>query len=627
MAKKSTKAKKSSQSKVSKSETEIIVTPKIATEPEDNKLTVQFTDEKDVVLDEIKVDEEELQPLLLCLKDDLGGTIGDPLKSRVSGVFTFNEIPRKEKQALAHKTGKGRFLTYGITEDAFKHRWVARQALGTDTPLSPEDLKLFLVTMKNFDIKKKIANLIGSARAYGHCAAALTHLNPGDTSSPKVLRVIQYDRMQLQYDSKNNFEGLLTPILHGTMAEYTLIPPEQLVLFINEEHPSGFLDIGLSVLESVYYYIKGATLIMDTWSRLYLQRGLGLIKIKVMNGKQKDLDAVKAEFKDPTQYSTMVYNDRLEVEAMPGINAGYSIKETNEMFMKEVSSGSGISFTKLDGGNTYVSGVLADQDNYASNHQLLHERWHDEIIKVIEMCEPRLKDKIALDFIIEIKLDKTQEIQVQSTFLTMALTCPELFTVNKVLRELDVDIQEGGDDITLAEYLFNKRIEIYGEEMVMAIGGMENGTQGDLFNERVGKNDEKVKGNTNLDLKNSRKELKNKKQKLAKSVIQQSKSTPYVDSVSYNEVRKLLDVFFGNALSKSTLQEIYDDIEDAEISENKRIEAYISTIKIENLTDLSISDIAKKLIVFDSFKELDDDEKLGITFEIYKRSRKTNGKL
>src|SRR5690606_5415221 len=111
-------------------------------------------------------------------------------------------------------------------------------------------------------------------------------------------------------------------------------------------------------------------------------------------------DAVKAEFKDPTQYSAMFHNDKVFVTTKEGINSGYSIKETNDMFMKEVASGSGVSFTKLDGGNTYVSGVLADQDNYAANHQLLHEIWHDAIVEIIQLCEPKLKDRIAIDFVI-----------------------------------------------------------------------------------------------------------------------------------------------------------------------------------------------------------------------------------
>jgi hypothetical protein len=613
------------------------------------KPKVQFLDEKDNVLEEIEIKQEEIAPLITFIGDSIGGTPMDPLSPSPSAMMSYVTIPKSEKQALAYKTGKGRFLTFGITKDAFKHRWVPRQALGSTDKLTPDDISLFEKTLEKFDIKKKVFELIGRARTYGQCAAALTHQVPGNSSTPKMIRVIDYELTNLYYHpTTHKLAYLQVPIVFGNYANITQIPPKQLCLFKNDEHPEGFLDLGHSVLDSVYFYIRAATVIMDTWSKLYNQRGLGLVKVKIMGGTERDIQKAKEQWKDPSQFSMMVFNDRIDVTTEPGINAGYNIKETNEMFMKEVSSGSGVSFTKLDGGNTYVSGVLADQDNYAANHQLLHEEWHDTIVELIELCEPKLKGKIAIDFIIEIKLDKTQQVSVYATYLTMALSCPEIFSLNDVLRFLDKDIERDGDSVTFAEYIYNERVRVYGPEMVAAISGIEGGSEGGLFQERVGKNDSKVKGNVNLDLKNARKDLSNKsknmnktvqqnkstpfadtneisaelKRNIAKAILQQNKSLSFENATSVPKIREILQTLYNQSLSPTTIQDCKKEVEDMDFTHT--IDSEIVKQGITQFTvpqgNLSLLDIIHDMKTQKAYSEFDPEEIIGIALELHKRS-------
>ena len=510
----------------------------------------------------------------------------------------YPKISPEEITRMSYNTGKGFFLTFGITRDAFKHRWIPKQGTGQLEQLTPKQLSLFAKAMKKYAVKNIIMDAIGKARAYGQSVVFMVHKDPDDPASEYELRSIKYDRFNLIFEGKGRLRAIRAPVIFGNIGYIVEVPIENCVLFINGVHETGYPYLGRSELSAPYYYIRASLNIMDNWVKLFSQRGLGLLDLKIKNATMEDLDRAETLYSDPTQFSALIHDDNVEVTTIQGISAGYSIKETNEMFMKEVSSASGISYTKLDGGNTYVSGVIADQDNYAANFQLLHQQWHDTIVKVIEMVEPRLKDKLSLDFEIEIKLDKTQMIQVQSTFLTMVLTCPEIFSLNDLLRGLGMEIQKDGEDITVAEYLYGMRKKIYGPEMFQRESPVEGGSENDLFHERVGKNDENVKGNVNLNLKNARKELKNKKRNIAKSLIMQIKTTPYA-AIGDSIVLDLLKKMFGESISKETLQEIKQEVND----------------EIKARPTLDFPEILK--FVKDSRPELPEEEVVAIAWKMH----------
>jgi hypothetical protein len=71
-----------------------------------------------------------------------------------------------------------------------------------------------------------------------------------------------------------------------------------------------------------------------------------------------------------------------------------------------------------------------------------------------------------------------------------------------------MEVVKGGDTVSVAQFLYEMRKEIYGPEMFEpqqqngepSVDPVEAlGNQKDLFHERVGKNDGKVKGNVALD--------------------------------------------------------------------------------------------------------------------------------
>jgi hypothetical protein len=203
----------------------------------------------------------------------------------------------------------------------------------------------------------------------------------------------------------------------------------------------------------------------------------------------------------------------------------------------------------------------------------------------------------------------------------MAMTVPELFTPNDARRYLDKDIIDGDDDIDLAEYLFNKKVKLYGKEKaleLMGIGNQEKTPKTDA----AGKNDKHVKGNSSVSLKNDRKELKNikdKKKKTANTMVR-PQSHYKNDSYSYNEINDTLKTLYGEGFSQTTIKEIFDtDDSDVFIPSAVFIKARDMACDKLVLDEFpnTISGIVK--VVKDNYPQLMEDEILDFSMEIERR--------
>ena len=556
---------------------------------------------------------------------DSAGIPQDWRHLRMGGNNNDVGINYEELDLLSRKTGRGHFLTYVLSRDAFKHRWVPRQSYFNSNKLTTQDLQLVNRTLSLYDVREYTTIASSWTLTFGQCAIVKVHNVPGLIDESWTLRAVDYQLTDLIFitsgPDKGKLDYLRCYFYEGwDYVEYH-VPARNIVFFKFGQHRSGHPYFGQSVLEAPYKSLISSINIMDGWAKLILQRGLGLIDIAIKGADPEIADKIKTEYSDPSQFSVFVHDENIVVNAQQGIVPGYDMENTAKIFNKDIAAGSGISFTKFEGGDDRVTGALADQDNYASSHQLLHTKFHDSIVAVMEMLEPRLKKKIGFDFVIEIKLDRKTQLELQSTFVTMAMTVPELFTPNDARRYLDKDIIDGDDDIDLAEYLFNKKVKLYGKEKaleLMGIGNQEKTPKTDA----AGKNDKHVKGNSSVSLKNDRKDLKNikdKKKKTANTMVR-PQSHYKNDSYSYNEINDTLKTLYGEGFSQTTIKEIFDtDDSDVFIPSAVFIKARDMACDKLVLDEFpnTISGIVK--VVKDNYPQLMEDEILDFSMEIERR--------
>jgi hypothetical protein len=539
---------------------------------------------------------------------------------RIGGNDTDIGLNFEELDLLSRKTGRGHFLTYVLSRDAFKHRWVPRQSYFNSNRLTTEDLKLVNRVITLYDVREYVTVASSWTLTFGQCAIVKVHNVPGLIDEPWTLKAVDYQLPDLIFRDDGKLDYMRCFFYVGWNYTEFHVPAKNIVFFKYGQHRSGNPYFGQSVLEAPYKSLISSINIMDGWAKLILQRGLGLIDIAIKGADPVIAEKIKTEYSDPSQFSVFVHDENIVVNAQAGIVPGFDMENTAKIFNKDIAAGSGISFTKFEGGDDRVTGALADQDNYASSHQLLHTKFHDAIVSVVEMMEPKLKKKIGFDFVIEIKLDRKTQLELQSTFVTMAMTLPELFTPNDARRYLDKDIVDGDDEIDLAEYLFNKKVKMYGKEkalQLMGIGDQEKTPKTDA----AGKNDNHVKGNSSVSLKNDRKDLKDKKKKSANTMVR-PQSHYKNDSYSYNEINDTLRNLYGEGFSQTTIKEImdsnYTEVYTPSAVFMKARNIICDKLDLEKFPN-SISDIVKT--VKETYPQLVENEILDFSIEIHRRKQ------
>lgn len=474
-----------------------------------------------------------------------------PTTDRVAGVSGFRQIhfAQEELWATSQITGKGKFLTKLATKEAYRSQWKYVSKKGTTEPLSPEVENLIKKTDKQWKVRKTFVTAVSVARALGQCVICKVYMNPWTKKGPLVLKIAPYQEMDVEFDTNTampSYYNVYMKAEHRFMK--VRVPAADCVPIVNDTDPFENGTIGTSELLATYFPIKWIMNIEEGYAKIILQRGLGLLDIKVTGADAPLLAKYEQEYGDPTQYSALLHDENIEIKVTPGVQQGHNITDTLKVYTREISSGCGIGENRLDGVQTYVTGAETDQDNYAAIGETIKEEFYDPQLATFALCEPKLKDAFEIEMPVEIRMDKMKEAELRSTEVGAIMAAPELFHVNTAMEKIGQPPLAGSEGtMSVAQYIAHQQ-DMYPTE------NFEN--VDDAPNENAEK-DEKDKASQRFSNINVKDIVKAKNDR-AKAIMAES------DSISLNAVNaQIKQEFAGSGISMTGLVKIRGELDAA----------------------------------------------------------------
>lgn len=378
---------------------------------------------------------------------------GTSVQLTTNGAFRTVKIPQEELWATAKITGKGRFITTLTPREAYRTDWKYVIKKGSKEPLSEATLDSINKTEREFHIKKIFVAGVSVAKAVGQCIIAKVYTNPLTKAGKIILRIAPYSDMDVEFDEFGLPKSYNVYMKIGHNRAKVKVPASECIALVNEPDPLDNGTIGTSDLLSVYFPIRWSMNVLDGYSRIILQRGLGLLDVEVTGAQPAELAAYETQFGDPTQYSTLFHDEKVKVAVVTGVQQGHNITDTMKIYTREISSGSGIGENRLDGVQTYVTGAETDQDNFAAIGVAIQQDYHDAQVALFKLCNPALPE-FAIEMPVEIRMDKLKEAELRATEVRTIMDAPQLFKVKTAMERIGQDAPKGAEgELSVAQFI------------------------------------------------------------------------------------------------------------------------------------------------------------------------------
>ena len=372
-------------------------------------------------------------------------------------MLAQNLVPEWELRSASF-TSRGAFICRIAPRLSFKNwgRYIKRK--GYPEPLDKESAKLVRDTVDKYKLKKKSVGTITVSETYGRGLAFKFPVNGPGEANEFIVRFTKLREEWIHYkkDNPRKVDHYKPWIMIGKARQPFRIEPEDAVLFIGEEDPEGNGYHGVPRLVSPYYAILRAENIEEAWAETINIRGMGLVDFLVEGAEgTEDLELYQEKYGDPSSYKTFFHNEEVKVQVFDGMKASFDFDSTMHRFTKDVSSATGYPGTRMEGDATPAWGHEGAITNMAEQYNLLHESYEEFILKLIKLCEPRLKDvEFDIDWIYDIKLDERNKAIIRSTNANTIATVEELILVKEAREMLLMEpFGDERDDMSVSEYI------------------------------------------------------------------------------------------------------------------------------------------------------------------------------
>lgn len=468
--------------------------------------------------------------------------------------FRVQFISAEELWATAKYTGKGHFIIFLTNKEALKGEWKHVKRNDSDQELNESTTNFIKKTDDDFIMRDKSEMVMNMACAMGQSAIVKTYPDPSHPGiGPLELRPVYYDENDLIF--KN---GILTHLMVylrvGRVTKRVKFAIKDVVFYVNSPDPFGNKYIGMSCLNASYYSIKYLMNILEAYSNIILQRGLGLLDIEITGiTDEAELTKYADQFGQPSQYSAIIHNERMKVNVSDGIKMGADIESVTSVYTREISSGSGIGEARLNGVQQgRVTGSETDQDNFASVQRVRQKTFMDAIVQTYQLAEPQLAKvpKWAIEFPIQIKFDKLKESQVRTTDAQTITALQEILTINHARKMLGLELKADAEgDMTVFEFIVkeNKRLESIMPDHMKGGGGFGGDSPSNQHN-TLDENNEAEKEAKKNTTRTKGDNIRPSKIIMASALLEKGTSQP--------NVNKILKDNFGSGLSFTDLTEI-----------------------------------------------------------------------
>jgi hypothetical protein len=250
------------------------------------------------------------------------------------------------------------------------------------------------------------------------------------------------------------------------------IAPENAVLFLAEPDPYGNKEQGIPQTLGAYNSIKRSENILDSSARLYKNRGLGLMHLKIDGADPEDCEEYAKEYGNPDEYTVMATDERFDVTVHEGIKSGYNLSQTIDTYKEGLSEATGYPQSAFQGGKEgQMSTGESNADTKETIIQTIQKRYQKYILETLYMLDRKDKNKglnkkrLFLIWEHTIKMDKQKEVNVKATVAGYVNSVSTILTVNEVREELGKPPLEGDKGkMIYAEYKQEFAPEPFGNE-------------------------------------------------------------------------------------------------------------------------------------------------------------------
>lgn len=390
--------------------------------------------------------------------------------------FLASQMIIPEELYAASFTPKGAFLTWISRKFAFKNGWNFVKKKGEKDPIDGKQLDMLVDTHIDFDLKKKLILATQVAGIFGR-SLGFRWFSGGKGKAKKLTwRISPIHEAEIDYDEDTGEVIKFRPWLKvGKTYAHFEIDPKDAIVYVNDPDPHGNELDGISSLISPYRTIVREENIAESYTKTVTQRGLGILDVTVKGAKtEADLRPWQQKYGNPSQFSAMFHNERLEINTSEGMKTGYDFDSILGRFTKSFSSATGYPSSRTEGVQTgAVTGSETDQDNTAENYAVVQELFEDAFIETYKLLNPDIDFDFALDFPLDVKLDKGKKSQIFNQNIQSIVTLPEIITLNQAMEMLELTTIDGEEgDQTVFEAMRRIRGEI-NEEVADEFPGEE----------------------------------------------------------------------------------------------------------------------------------------------------------
>jgi len=403
---------------------------------------------------------------------------GQPIdfNNQVASLSRAQHLLHESELYAVSWTPKGSYITRVAPRAAFKIDWKflkdREHKIRLDTKLEAKLKRIH----KKYKVKKAVISAVQTAETFGR--SLLYRRKTGSSKRVKKwkLFVCRLPDEWISWDTGTNEIDSFNPVVGWELGTKQLnLDPKDCVLFIGEIDPIGNGHEGIPGTLTSYNTIVRSENVAQAWAAIVVKRGLGLVDITVEGAEtDEDLKPWAEKYGNPSSYTVMVHNERLQVKVEEGMKASFNLDETMGRYTKDVSSATGYPSMRMEGVQTgTVTGSETDQDNQAEMYATLHERYEDSIVETYYMLDQDDEDAIdpetdifELFFPMDIKLDRGKQTNIFATEAGAVMTVQDIISVNEARERMGLPLWP--DDIgnmTIAEYMDSQTFDLEDEEI------------------------------------------------------------------------------------------------------------------------------------------------------------------
>jgi len=359
------------------------------------------------------------------------------------------QIPDGEYWAAARRNPKARFITYHMTREAFRNKWIYTEpdAMDDDS-LNPKLDKKLQTIRKEYNLRAIHSRAVWLSRSVKRSVVHKFPVKPvTDPKGPWYLRVSHVYDHQIKYDSDGNISYFNIMIKLGNDQKEWKIPYKDCELYINSLDPLGNQKEGISELESTYLPLLWMATILESWADIMKKRGLGILDIEIQGASEEDLKKLASEKGDPSQYTVIFHDESWKISAPAAVSAQYDLASMVSTYTKEVSSGNAVAEARLSGVQSgAVTGSKTDQDNFGQSIGAIQLEYNQNLINLHALCDSSIDTKkFDIKYDLSVRLDRKEILDNFATASNSVNQTLDMLSFNQVLAKLDLPSVDDGD--------------------------------------------------------------------------------------------------------------------------------------------------------------------------------------